>query len=60
MTYVSVEANSVDSDQTRPDLGSHCLTKEAYNTFQQMTKADNFCCDCHFDLLGLLLKGINI
>ena len=39
----------MDPDQTAPiigasDLGLHCIVK-ASETIQQMTKADNFCCD---------------
>ena len=36
LTNVSIEANSVDPNQTAPYL--HCLTKKFYKTFQHTTK----------------------
>ena len=48
-TYVSIEANSVDPDQTVPLgavwSGSSLFDQEASKTFQQTPKADNFCCN---------------
>ena len=45
MTNLSIEANSVDSYQTAPTL----FVKEVNKTFQQTTKADDFCCDWRFN-----------
>ena len=52
LTNVSVEANSVEPDQTAPVgavwSGSTLSDQEASKTFQQTTKADNFCSDWRF------------
>ena len=44
LTNLSIEANSVDQDQTAP----HCLSYRLIETFQQTAKADDFCCDWRF------------
>ena len=46
---LSIEANSVDPEQTAP-IGAVCsgptlFAIEAFLTFQQTRKADDFCCD---------------
>ena len=47
-----MEANSVDPDQTAPFgavwSGSILFDQDTSKTFQQMPKADDFCCDWHF------------
>ena len=49
LTNVSIEANSVDQDQTAPTgavcFGSTLFVEEASKTIQQTTKADDLCCD---------------
>ena len=49
---LSIEANSVDPEQTAPIgavwSGSTLFSIEASYTFQQTTKADEFCCDWRF------------
>ena len=45
LTNVSIEANSVDPDQTAPTL----FDQKASEIFQQTTKIDVFCCDWHFE-----------
>ena len=46
---LSIEANSVDLEQTAPILsGSTLFAIEASKTFQQTRKADDFCCDWRF------------
>ena len=49
LVNVSIEANSVDQDQTAPTgaicSGSTLCVKEASKKFQLKAKADNFCCD---------------
>ena len=43
---LSIEANSVDTEQTAPiGSGSTLFAIEAYETFQQTRKSDDFCCD---------------
>ena len=46
---LSIEANSVDSEQTAPMgavfSGSILFAIQAFKTFQQTRKADDFCCD---------------
>ena len=48
---LSIEANSMDPEQTAPIgavwSGSTLFAIEASYTFQQMRKADNFCCNRH-------------
>ena len=46
-TYFCKQANSVDSDQTAPDLGPHCLQKWFLKS-QAEDKADDNCCDWRF------------
>ena len=49
-TYFSIQANSVDRDQTAPkgaDMGPHCLHKWLLKS-QADDKADNNCCDWWF------------
>ena len=46
-TYFCIQANSVDPDQTAPDLGPHCLQKWLLKS-QADDKADNNCCDWQF------------
>ena len=52
MMNLSIEANSVDPEQTAPIgavwSGSSLFVIEASYTFQQTRKADDFCCDWHF------------
>ena len=48
-TYVCIQANSVDPDQTAPrgeqsDLGPHCLQKRLLKS-RADDKADDSCCD---------------
>ena len=51
-TNVSMEANSVDLDQTHPIgavwSGSTMFIVKSTKPFQQTTKAEAFCCDLHF------------
>ena len=46
---MSVNANRMDPDQTAPTgavlSGSTLFVEKASKTFQQMTKANNCCCD---------------
>ena len=44
---LSIEANSVDPEQTAPIVwsGSTLFAIEASKTFQQARKEDDFCCD---------------
>ena len=44
--YFCIQANSVDPDQTAPDLGPHCLQKWLLKS-QADDKAYN-CCDWQF------------
>ena len=48
----SIEANSADPDQIAPIgavcSGSKLFVIEAYKTFQQLAKADDFCYDWRF------------
>ena len=46
-TYFCILANSVDPDQTAPDLGPHCLQNWLLKS-QADDKADNNCCDWRF------------
>ena len=49
-TYLCIQANSVDPDQTAPrgaDLGSYCLQKWLLKS-QADDKADDNCCDWQF------------
>ena len=46
-SYFCIPANSVDPDQTAPDLGPHCLQKWLLKS-QAEDKADNNCCDWRF------------
>ena len=43
-TYFCIQANSVDPDQTAPDLAPHCLQKWNLKS-QADDKADDNCCD---------------
>ena len=49
MINVSIEANGVEPDQTAPTgavwSGSTLFDQKVSKTFQQITKADRFCCD---------------
>ena len=45
--YFCIPANSVDLDQTAPDLGPHCLQKWLLES-QADDKADDNCCDWRF------------
>ena len=47
-TYFCIQANSVDPDQTAPDLGSHCLQKWLLKSHAD-DKADDNCCDWRFE-----------
>ena len=38
LTNVSAEANSVDQDQTAPDMGLHCFTKRLLTHFSRQQK----------------------
>ena len=42
----SLDLNGVDPDQVR--FGSPLFVEEAYRTFQQKTKVDNFCCGINY------------
>ena len=45
LTKVSIGSNSVDLDQADPiGSGSKLFAKKVSKTFQQATKADDFCC----------------
>ena len=46
-TYFCIQANSVDPDQTAPDLGPHCLQKLLLKS-QADDKADDNSCDWRF------------
>ena len=46
-TYFCIQANSVDPDQTAPDLGPHCLQKWLLKS-QVDDKADDSSCDWRF------------
>ena len=46
-TYFCINANSVDPDQTAPDLGPHCLQKWLFKS-QADYKADDNSCDWRF------------
>ena len=46
-TYFCIQANSVDPDQTAPDLGPHCLQKWLLKS-QADDKADDNSCDWRF------------
>ena len=52
MMNLSIEANSVDPEQTAPigtvRSGSTLFVIEASYTFQQTRKTDDFCCDWRF------------
>ena len=46
-TYLCIQANSVDPDQTAPDLSPHCLQKRLLKP-QADDKADDNNCDSRF------------
>ena len=52
LTNLIIEVNRVDRDQTAPiravRSGFTLIVLEAYKTFQQTTKVDDFCCDWRF------------